>query len=739
MSKPAAPRLALQDVGKATAALNVELIRELLRLQSQPRTGDEAATPRQLYFDLGGRAGRDSQALAEQLARLIERLRGAGPEALYRSYRKTGGLLAGSSFHALPEAEIESLLAGDRGVASIAKELAPALERSQLALLAVETDMEVLAAQPLGELLAVVEKEAAGGAFARLLLPGELRPQGAVETGRKRPERGRRDEEGGGRRGPGGRRRRSDGRLAELAAGGSGAGVVLGVVDFGCDFACPNFRHADGRTRLLSLWDQNAPAAANGSGGGVPYGRAYDARAIDAALAGGRPYETLGYHPHDNYYLDSVGRGAHGTAMLDLAAGNGRAYAGGAPGSLAPEAEVVFVQVGIERAPGNRRLLPLGRVLDGIRYVFEQAGSRPAVVNVSLNANGGPHDGATEFDEAVRALVEAGGKAPRAVVVAAGNFGGQGLHARLLVGGQAAGGAARGTAPGMAGGAAGNAPEAVTRWRIDPRDPSQNDLELWYDSEDGELALDLRVGDAGPWLAVEPGEVKQLLREPEAPEEGAAAVVGLAVGSHEVPRLLGPGRGSRPGRRFQAAVSLTPAAWSGLSSAGFELQLRLRPAGGAAGSGPLVADLYLQRDDYLQHGQSRLSGPAACSDGTLGSLSCGGGLFVVGALDELGATAQPFLPSSEGPTRDGRGRPEAYVGGVGVPVLRSLALDWRADSCRPAHLVTACASGTSAAAARLSGALAARLSRTPKADAAKIAEWIAEAGLAERGDRRATA
>jgi subtilisin family serine protease len=36
----------------------------------------------------------------------------------------------------------------------------------------------------------------------------------------------------------------------------TGAGVVIGIVDFGCDFNHPDLKNEDGSTRLLALWDQ---------------------------------------------------------------------------------------------------------------------------------------------------------------------------------------------------------------------------------------------------------------------------------------------------------------------------------------------------------------------------------------------------------------------------------------------------------------------------------------------------
>ena len=42
--------------------------------------------------------------------------------------------------------------------------------------------------------------------------------------------------------------------------GVTGRGVVIGLVDVGCDFAHPHFRRPDGSTRLLALWDQSKVA-----------------------------------------------------------------------------------------------------------------------------------------------------------------------------------------------------------------------------------------------------------------------------------------------------------------------------------------------------------------------------------------------------------------------------------------------------------------------------------------------
>ena len=64
--------------------------------------------------------------------------------------------------------------------------------------------------------------------------------------------------------------------------------VIVGIVDYGCDFAHGNFRNADGATRLLYLWDQNGGETAL-TPDGYQNGREFDAAAINAALASPQP------------------------------------------------------------------------------------------------------------------------------------------------------------------------------------------------------------------------------------------------------------------------------------------------------------------------------------------------------------------------------------------------------------------------------------------------------------------
>jgi subtilisin family serine protease len=200
-----------------------------------------------------------------------------------------------------------------------------------------------------------------------------------------------------------------------------GTGVIIGIVDEGCDFNHPNFK-VNNKTRLVYLWDQN------GSGGAHPknyeYGIEYTKSDINAALKKHDPYAGLNnYMPDEN---------SHGTHVIDIAAGNSpdTDYLGVAPG-----ADLIFVDI---RRPAKQKnitaeelimgqLNTLGSshdLVDAVKYIFEKADKegKPAVVNLSLAASGGAHNGTSlvesMFDDLLSKLPLEHG---RAIVIAAGN------------------------------------------------------------------------------------------------------------------------------------------------------------------------------------------------------------------------------------------------------------------------------------------------------------------------------
>jgi subtilisin family serine protease len=198
-------------------------------------------------------------------------------------------------------------------------------------------------------------------------------------------------------------------------AGINGNNVIVGIIDFGCDYRHPNFIKQNNTTRLLYLWDQN------GKGGkkpkGFAFGNEYDANDINDALNGFKP--PLKYSPEND---------AHGTHVMDIAAGSSPNYPG-----VAPDADLIFVHLGKPTNPKEEELKTLGsssNLLDAVRYIFGKADelNKPAVVNISLGANGGNHDGTSLVESAFDDLLNE--KPGRAIVIAAGNSYDDKIHAK---------------------------------------------------------------------------------------------------------------------------------------------------------------------------------------------------------------------------------------------------------------------------------------------------------------------
>lgn len=200
------------------------------------------------------------------------------------------------------------------------------------------------------------------------------------------------------------------GTWVQHSAGFTGKGVVVGMVDSGLDWDHPDFWSSPSDTRILYIWNQTITPL----GGEAPppefgYGVEYDSSDVIA----GTPRE-----------VDSTG---HGTHVMGAAAGDGSATNGLEPpgryAGLAPEAYIIAVKTTWLDAD----------VVDGVDYIFRRAEALglPCVVNLSLGSHYGPHDGTGPFEAAIANLTGPG----KIVVGAAGNSGGDPLHARAVVSG----------------------------------------------------------------------------------------------------------------------------------------------------------------------------------------------------------------------------------------------------------------------------------------------------------------
>ena len=165
----------------------------------------------------------------------------------------------------------------------------------------------------------------------------------------------------------------------------SGAGVLVAVIDSGIDYAHPDFRRADGTTRIVSLWDQTIPASGGLSApAGYFLGTEYDEARINEALA--QPTEQQRYA-----VCPSRDASGHGTHVAGIAAGNGRASEGRYRG-VAYESDLLIVKLGNQREGAFPRTTELMQAVD---YCIRKAQERqqPVAINLSFGNNYGSHTG----------------------------------------------------------------------------------------------------------------------------------------------------------------------------------------------------------------------------------------------------------------------------------------------------------------------------------------------------------
>jgi subtilisin family serine protease len=399
--------------------------------------------------------------------------------------------------------------------------------------------------------------------------------------------------------------------------GVKGSRVIVGIVDFGCDFRHANFRGSTGATRLLYLWDQSDAPDRTLAPQGFGYGRELDGARINAALGTADPYQTLGYAPPPS---------AHGTHVTDIAAGGGLepALVGGKPGiapvrqshaGVAPDASIIFVHLKNENGSlGNSRHL-----LEAVDYIFSKAEDlgMPAVVNLSLSTSGGPHDGSTPIEQGFEDLLKEPG---RAIVVSVGNA--------YVKEGHVNGTVKKG---GM----------QEIQWYTDPRAP-KNEAEVWYSGSE-KLMVTLVSPEGDELGPVSPGETQDIYSG------------GLRVGriSH---RRRDPNNGDNQ-------IDIRVPALEGIAQ---PWKIRLRSE-----TNDLPFDAWIEQDDS---GTARFGSPTETA-GTLGSICCGPSPLAVGAYDtsENAYQAPPYAATAAGPTRKGANtnKPDISAPGVNVVAARS--------------------------------------------------------------------
>lgn len=419
-----------------------------------------------------------------------------------------------------------------------------------------------------------------------------------------------------------------------------GRGVVVGVVDWGIDIAHPNFRNPDGSTRLLACWDQRPRGHAEA--GPYGYGVIHSRNDINRALQSGKPYRALRYHPSSS---DPGGSGSHGTHVLDIAAGRGAA---GSPG-LAPAADLLFVHMA---GPVGTASLPIGDsvgLLEAVYFIFQTAGGRPCVINLSMGRHAGSHDGLTLVEQSFDFLVS--DRPNRAIVQSAGNYFDRPIHV---------------------GGKLSNGERHTFGWHTDREDTTPNEVDIWYAGSD-RMRFTIATPDGS--------------RTWDTPLGGSTK---LDLGGRTIGNVYHR-RDDPNNHDNQIQVFLYPGAPGGEWSITMHAERVV--------DGRFHA--WVERDAACFRCQSRFEASEAIATTTTGTICNGKLTIAVGAYDPMHPDRSLAKFSSSGPTRDGRRKPDLLAPGVRVEAARSAPREATTNK----GLLTV-KSGTSMAAPHVAGTIA---------------------------------
>lgn len=426
-----------------------------------------------------------------------------------------------------------------------------------------------------------------------------------------------------------------------------GQNVLIGIIDVGgIDFAHEDFMDDQGNSRILRIWDQGGDAfdpprltvTEAGSGKSTGYGSEITAEHIAFAL---KEAAAARVSPYDLAPQSQEVRGSHATHVASIAAGRS---------GVCKRARIAAVLIALpdDDLERSRSFYDTTRIVDGLAYLFALAESEKmdaVSINISLGTNGGAHDGSEMMSRWINAAMSNPG---RAVCVAAGNSGQEAPEFEGDLGiwsGRVH--------------TSGRIPAAGLRrdleWLVvgnGLKDVSENELEIWYGAED-EFDIELFTPGGQRIGPISPGKrVENLLL----PDRTVVSIYNQLSnpknGDNRIAVYLSP-------HMAEPIVGVAAGTW------------RVRLIGKVVRTGAYNA--WIERDDPRRVGgrpqtEWRLPsffGAATYEDNsTLSSLACGPQVIGVANLDE--ARELLNVTSSQGPTRDGRLKPEIAAPGTGI-------------------------------------------------------------------------
>lgn len=469
---------------------------------------------------------------------------------------------------------------------------------------------------------------------------------------------------------------------------GDGQGVLIGLIDVGgFDFAHPDFLDDRGNSRFVSIWDQGGsfrPSPRKQSGSPFDYGSEFHAEHLNAALKAAR---RVGVAASDLEPQSQMTVGSHATHVASIAGGNA---------GIAPQASLAAVLLDLPEEDLDRRLslFDSARLAHAVEYLCDlgQELEMPVSINISLGTNGHAHDGSSAvsrwIDSALtvpgRCVCVAGGNAGQEKPAGEGDFGfisGR-IHTSDLI-------PARGLSQDIEWFVVGNG----------IADLSENELEIWYEPQD-RFAVSVKppgldwIGPVGPREFMENQQLKDLTFLSVYNE-----LYHPANGANRISVYLSPFFGA------SELIGVRAGQWT------------LRLHGLDIRDGRYHG--WIERDDPRKLGNlgdqeawsfpSFLTEASNVDNSSISSLASGNLVITVANLDRASETIN--ISSSQGPTRDGRHKPEVAAPGTAIIAAKGFA-----DDDQPWTSKT----GTSMASPHVCGVVALMLAVNPQLTAAQI-------------------